>query len=155
MALLFLATTAIISETVAQRCSVKKVFLEISQNSQENTCARDSPIEAGGGTNIPHREVVREDHVSTKLRIVFYCSAKNGNNVSFNETLGPYLIPQLFNLIIKFRLYPIALTGDVENIYRLRLIKNIVIILDIFGLMISIKKTLVLNITVFVEFYLV
>ena len=24
------------------RCSVKKVFLEISQNSQENTCARDS-----------------------------------------------------------------------------------------------------------------
>ena len=29
-------------EAVAQRCSVKKVFLEISQNSQENTCARDS-----------------------------------------------------------------------------------------------------------------
>ena len=32
----------ILSEAVAQRCSVKKVFLEISQNSQENTCARDS-----------------------------------------------------------------------------------------------------------------
>ena len=30
------------SEAVAQRCSVKKVFLEISQNSQENTCARVS-----------------------------------------------------------------------------------------------------------------
>ena len=29
-------------EAVAQRCSVKKVFLEISQNSQENTCARVS-----------------------------------------------------------------------------------------------------------------
>ena len=27
---------------VAQTCSVKKVFLEISQNSQENTCARVS-----------------------------------------------------------------------------------------------------------------
>ena len=27
-------------EAVAQRCSLKKVFLEISQNSQENTCAR-------------------------------------------------------------------------------------------------------------------
>ena len=26
-------------EAVAQKCSVKKVFLEISQNSQENTCA--------------------------------------------------------------------------------------------------------------------
>ena len=30
------------SETFVQRCFVKKVFLEISQNSQENTCARDS-----------------------------------------------------------------------------------------------------------------
>ena len=30
------------SEAVAQRSSVKKVFLEISQNSQENTCVRDS-----------------------------------------------------------------------------------------------------------------
>ena len=29
-------------EAVARRCSVKKVFLEISQNSQENTCARVS-----------------------------------------------------------------------------------------------------------------
>ena len=28
------------SRVVVQRCSVKKVFLEISQNSQENTCAR-------------------------------------------------------------------------------------------------------------------
>ena len=27
-------------EAVDQRCSVKKVFLEISQNPQENTCAR-------------------------------------------------------------------------------------------------------------------
>ena len=30
------------AEAVTQRCSVKKVFLEISQNSQENTCIRVS-----------------------------------------------------------------------------------------------------------------
>ena len=29
-------------EAVVQRCSIKKVFLKISQNSQENTCARVS-----------------------------------------------------------------------------------------------------------------
>ena len=29
-------------EAVVQRCSVKKVFVEISQNSQENTCASGS-----------------------------------------------------------------------------------------------------------------
>ena len=31
-----------ITETVVQRCSIKKVFFEISQNSQENTCTRIS-----------------------------------------------------------------------------------------------------------------
>ena len=30
------------AEAVAQRCSVKKLFLEISQNSPENACARTS-----------------------------------------------------------------------------------------------------------------
>ena len=30
------------TEAVAQRCSVKKMLLKISQNSQENTCARVS-----------------------------------------------------------------------------------------------------------------
>ena len=30
------------SEAVVQRCSVKKMFLKISQNSQENTCGRVS-----------------------------------------------------------------------------------------------------------------
>ena len=31
-----------ITEAVVQRCFLKKVFLNISQNSQENTCARFS-----------------------------------------------------------------------------------------------------------------
>ena len=30
------------TEAVVRRCSVKKVFLKIFQNSQENTCTRDS-----------------------------------------------------------------------------------------------------------------
>ena len=32
----------VVTEAIDQRCSVKKVFLEIVQNSQENTCARVS-----------------------------------------------------------------------------------------------------------------
>ena len=34
--------TLSVSEAVVQRCSVVKIFLEISQNSLENTCARVS-----------------------------------------------------------------------------------------------------------------
>ena len=36
------------AEVVVQRCSVKKVFLEISQNSQENTWARVSFYKVAG-----------------------------------------------------------------------------------------------------------
>ena len=32
------------AEAVVRRCSIKKVFLEMLQNSQENTCARVSFI---------------------------------------------------------------------------------------------------------------
>ena len=38
----FFTRASQIAEAVAQRCSVKKVFLEVLQNSQENICARDS-----------------------------------------------------------------------------------------------------------------
>ena len=34
--------SSLLSKAVVRRCSVKKLFLEISQNSQENTCARVS-----------------------------------------------------------------------------------------------------------------
>ena len=33
---------AVYTDAVTQRCSIKKVFLEISQNSQESTCTRVS-----------------------------------------------------------------------------------------------------------------
>ena len=40
--ILFATVNEELTEEVAQRCSSKKVFVEISQNSQENTCARFS-----------------------------------------------------------------------------------------------------------------
>ena len=43
-ALSYIGHESLPSEAVTQRCSVKKVFLKISQNSQENTCARVSLI---------------------------------------------------------------------------------------------------------------
>ena len=41
------------TEAVAQRC-IKKVFLEISQNSQENTCAR-GVLKRDSGTGVSLR----------------------------------------------------------------------------------------------------
>ena len=74
---------------------------------------------AGNLTYLPHREVIREDKSSTKIRVVFDASAKNGNNVSLNEILykGPSLSTELYELLLKFRIHPIAITADIQKAY--------------------------------------
>ena len=61
---------------------------------------------------MPHHAVIREDKKTTKLQIVYDGSArKDGDDVSLNDCLltGPNLIPKLFDILVRFRLYPIAL----------------------------------------------
>ena len=62
---------------------------------------------------------MKSDRSSTKVRIVFDGSAKRINSVSLNEILykGPSLTPNLYDLLLKFRLYQIAITADIEKAY--------------------------------------
>ena len=69
---------------------------------------------------IPHKPVKRETATTTKLRIVFDASAKpNGNSPSLNECLetGPPLQNLLWNVLVRNRLKPIALTADIKQAY--------------------------------------
>ena len=68
---------------------------------------------------LPHRPVVREDRVSTKVRPVFDASAASYNGVSLNDCLhtGPSLIPNLTEILIRFRRWKIALTADVSKAF--------------------------------------
>ena len=55
-------------EAVVQSCSVKKVFLEISQNSLENTSARVSfliKLQASGGTEL---EYIGPKRINQKIK---------------------------------------------------------------------------------------
>ena len=54
-------------ETVTQRCSVKKVFLEISQNSQESTFARVPKLQALGCFCSADFVTVTEEILNEKL----------------------------------------------------------------------------------------
>ena len=70
---------------------------------------------------LPHHGVIRSDKETTKLQVVFNGSAKPDNtNLSINECLetGPKLEPHLFDVIIKFRVYPIAIVADIENAFH-------------------------------------
>ena len=68
---------------------------------------------------LPHKEVIKEDRSTKKLRIVFNASAKYKGTSSLNEVLykGPCLNADLYSLLLKFRIYPIAVTSDKEKVY--------------------------------------
>ena len=69
---------------------------------------------------LPHLPVVRTDRSTTKVRVVYDGSAKsNESSLSLNDCLhkGPNLIPKLFDVLIRFRNHPAALTGDIEKAF--------------------------------------
>ena len=69
---------------------------------------------------IPHHPVIRRDAETTKLRIVYDCSAKERKyDKSLNDCLhvGPPLQPLLYDILIRFRTYPVALLGDIKQAF--------------------------------------
>ena len=67
---------------------------------------------------LPHFPVVRIDKTSTKVRIVFDCSAKM-DGVSLNDVIyaGPKLQQELFDVLVCFRRGPVALACDIREMY--------------------------------------
>lgn len=68
---------------------------------------------------MPHKEVLREDSTTTKLRIVFDASSHAKGYKSLNECLetGPNLNPELLQVLLRFRYYPITMTADIEKAF--------------------------------------
>ena len=70
---------------------------------------------------LPHHGVWREDRETTKLRIVFDGSARaDKNHYPLNDCLekGPDLTPHVFEVLAKFRSYPVELTADTEKAFN-------------------------------------
>ena len=70
--------------------------------------------------NIPYKAVVEPDAESTDLRIVHDCSSKpDANSPSINECLdpGPSLYNMIRDILIRNRMLPIALTGDMKQAF--------------------------------------
>ena len=68
---------------------------------------------------LPHHAVYREDKSTTKTRIVFDASAKEGDEVSLNDCIlqGPALQPNLVSVLIRFRMHHVALVADVKKMF--------------------------------------
>lgn len=68
---------------------------------------------------LPHRPVVKESSSTTKIRPVFDASATGYNGVSLNDCMetGPSLIPNLVDIILRFRRWKVALTSDITKAF--------------------------------------
>ena len=69
---------------------------------------------------MPVHSVVKESSSTTRVRAVFDASAKTTTHISLNETLavGPTLHPTIDKILLRFRQYPVALSGDISKMYR-------------------------------------
>ncbi|XP_044745188.1 uncharacterized protein LOC123307050 [Coccinella septempunctata] len=72
------------------------------------------------GYYIPHQPVLKEERDTTKLRVVFDASAKTSTGLSLNDILhtGPKLQQDLIDILIRWRKHKIAVTADIEKMYR-------------------------------------
>ena len=68
---------------------------------------------------LPHHAVIRQDKSTTKLRIVYDASAKSARNPSLNDCLlkGPSFNQLIFDLLVRFRSYRVALVADIEKAF--------------------------------------
>ena len=68
---------------------------------------------------LPHHAVLREDKVTTKLRVVFDASSHEEGSPSLNDCLltGPNLNPDLLSVLIKFRQHEIAYMADIKKAF--------------------------------------
>lgn len=67
---------------------------------------------------IPHHPVITPLKTTTKVRVVYDASSKTRlSNKSLNECLyrDPVILPNLYGLLLRFRLSPIGIVSDVES----------------------------------------
>lgn len=65
---------------------------------------------------MPHRAVIKEERVTTRLRVVFDASSRMPGCISLNYCLfpGPNLNPDLLSVLLK---YPIAFMSDISKAF--------------------------------------
>lgn len=69
---------------------------------------------------IAHHPVIKLSSSSTPVRIVLDASAPSDNDVALNDILysGPKLQADIVTLLLNFRLFKIAVTADIRQMYR-------------------------------------
>lgn len=103
---------------------LKQTYDEVISEYLDKGYISPAPVETAESKDapsyiIPHHGVIREDKFTTKLRVVLDGSAKTSTSVSLNDILyrGQNLQGNLFDIIVNFRLFSIALSADIRQMF--------------------------------------
>ena len=100
---------------------IKKMYNDIIKEWQTKSYVREVPQEecrVPDAFYLPTFGVLRRDKDTTKLRVVVDAKARF-NNKSLNDGIlpGPKLINDLVNVLLRFRHRPVAIAGDVSEMF--------------------------------------
>ena len=104
-----------------QRKGQFSAYNQVIQEQFEANVIEKAPREVSGKEfYIPHKAVVRESAATTKMRVVYDASARaSPDTPSLNECLnpGPPLQNRLWDVLVRQRAYPVAVTGDIRQAF--------------------------------------
>jgi hypothetical protein len=68
---------------------------------------------------LPHHAVKKEKRGETGWKIVFDGSSHEHHVTSLSEALemGPNLLPEILSTLLRFRLYPVGIIGDIGQAF--------------------------------------
>nr|CAH7752297.1 unnamed protein product [Callosobruchus chinensis] len=69
---------------------------------------------------LPHHGVLRENSLTTRLRVVFDGSMPSSTGYSLNhlQMIGPNVQDDLRNILLRFRFHKVVLSADISKMYR-------------------------------------
>ena len=93
----------------------------ITEQLEANVISEVSTLEQANKVSyLPHQAVCRESAETTKVRVVYDASCKDGKtSTSLNDCLhkGPALTPLIFDILHRFRANSVAIVGDIEKAF--------------------------------------
>lgn len=90
----------------------------------EPTSEEVQPVSAE--SYLPHHAVVKQEKDTSKVRIVFDASCKDKDGTSLNDCLlsGPSLVPEVYDVLLRFRSKKFAFASDIKKAFLQIVIKE-------------------------------
>ncbi|XP_072380728.1 uncharacterized protein [Diabrotica undecimpunctata] len=75
---------------------------------------------------LPHHGVLKEESITTKLRVVFdgSCASSTGYSLNDLQYIGPKVQNDIISILLRFRMFRYVVSADITKMYRQILIHN-------------------------------